>query len=90
MINIKLEGNAILGKILEENVMRDGYYIRFFVYAQEEENKIYNPTRLDFKVKISKLQYEELNKKLKDSKADEPVLKIAGNLEVKLYSVCIN
>lgn len=84
MVNIKLEGNACLEKSI---FIGDAYYIRLFLDAQEEKSNLYHSERLSFKVGIPKAQYEELDRKLKESKADESILNVSGNLEVKLEPV---
>lgn len=91
MVKVKLEGNAILDRSYIGGMGREeAYYIRLFLSAEQEGNKLYNPTQLDFKVRISEPEYRELERNLKDSKAGEPILIVNGNLEVKLESVAIN
>lgn len=91
MINVKLEGNAILDRGYIGGMGREeAYYVRLFIDAEEANNNLYTPEQLMFRVRISEAQYNELDKILKDSKSDEPILNVSGNLEVKLESVCIN
>ncbi|MEK6914704.1 MAG: hypothetical protein AABW83_03575 [Nanoarchaeota archaeon] len=77
---IKLGGNAFL----EKTIFDKSYYLRLFLEAEENGNKIYSPTQLDFKVRISELQYKYLEEVLKYSKENEIVLKFQGGLELVL------
>lgn len=91
MVKIKLEGNGILDRSYIGGMGRnESYYIRLFLSAEEANNNLYTPEELSFKVRISEAQYEKLERSLKDSKADEPILNVNGNLEVVLGAVCIN
>ena len=49
------------------------------------------PSKLeDFRVEISQSTYEEYKKQLTDSKAEVPLLRFSGNLELKVAAACIN
>lgn len=84
---IKIEGIADLKEIYRSP--KDCKYF-FVVSVKAQKSDKYSPTNINFEVQITPERYKELKKLLSESNAERPILRIEGDLEIKVGSVCIN
>lgn len=86
---IKISGIVSLKEVYTHPKNRC-YYAVLSATAEVKGTNRYFPPKVNLDVPITAEQYEELGKKLSESKAEKPVLRVSGELELILDSVCIN
>jgi hypothetical protein len=58
--------------------------------ASFETNKKGYHEKINIKIPIKEENYKELKKQISESNAEEPILRVKGNLELILDAVCLN
>ena len=86
---IRISGTVSLKEVYK-NPKDKMYYAVLSATAEAEKADNYVQPKVSLEVPITSEHYEELRKKLSESKAEEPILRVNGNLELILDSVCIN
>lgn len=86
---INISGTAATLKI-HKTPGYERHYVVVSATAKAEGMDNYDTPDIHLEVPISEEQYYSLRKKLDESKAEEPILRVNGKLELTLDSVCIN
>lgn len=80
---IEINGSAELKEVFE-NAKHIRYYVALSMRVESREADKYIHREQTIDVPITKERYDELRKALSESKAQEPVLLVEGNLELLL------
>ncbi len=86
---IKISGTASLKELYRNPKDRIYYAVLSATVEAEGADKYVSP-KLNIEFPITEEHYNLLRKKLDESKAEVPVLRVKGNLELVLDYVCIN